>query len=85
MSQLFTELVDYVAVSENMLGIKERVEGWVTPAYRLYVQAGLWLAVFIVYLISSVGIVVWQDWRRALLVAAADALVTIALALTRPP
>jgi len=31
--QLLTKLVDYVAVSENMLGIKERVEGWVTPAW----------------------------------------------------
>ena len=47
-AQLFTELVDYVAVSENMLGIKERVEGRVTPPYHPYAQAGLWLVVFIV-------------------------------------
>jgi hypothetical protein len=84
-AQLLTELVDYVAVSENMLGIKERVEGRVTPAYRLYLQAVLWLVVFVVYLIANVGIVVWRDWRRALLVAAATALATIALALVRPP
>jgi hypothetical protein len=84
-AQLLTELVDYVAVSENMLGIKERVEGWATPAYRLYLQAWLWLVVFIVYLVANSGIVVWRDWRRTLLVAVAAALVTIALALTRPP
>jgi hypothetical protein len=41
--------------------------------------------VFIVYLIANVGIVVWRDWRRTLLVAVAAALVTIALALIRPP
>jgi len=85
LAQLLTELVDYVAVSENMLGIKERVEGRVTPAYRLYLQAGLWLVVFVVYLIANVGIVIWRDWRRALLVAVAAALGTIVLVLTRPP
>jgi hypothetical protein len=84
-AQLLTELVDYVAVSENMLGIKERVEGRVTPTYRPYLQAGLWLVVFVVYLIASVGIVVWRDWRRALAVAAAATLAVIALALARPP
>jgi hypothetical protein len=84
-AQLLTELVDYVAVSENMLGIKERVEGWVTPAYALYLQAGLWLIVFIVYLAANIGIVTWRRWRRALLVALAAGLVTIALALSRPP
>jgi len=90
-ARLLTELVDFVAVSEIMLGIEELVEGRVTPAYRLYLQAGLWF-VFIVYLIASkvptqfrgVGIVVGRNWRRALLVAVATALVTILLALTRP-
>jgi hypothetical protein len=43
------------------------------------------VVVLIVYVIASVGIVVWRDWRRALLVAIGAALVTIALALTRPP
>jgi hypothetical protein len=43
------------------------------------------LVVFIAYLVANAGIVVWRDWRRALLVAVAAALVTIALALTRPP
>ncbi|HEX9118084.1 MAG TPA: hypothetical protein VGA61_18610 [Anaerolineae bacterium] len=56
-AQLLTELVDYVAVSENMLGIKERAEGWATPAYHMYLQAGLWLIVFVVYLAANVGIV----------------------------
>jgi hypothetical protein len=84
-AQLLTELVDYVAVSENMLGIKERVEGWATPAYALYLQAGLWLIVFIGYLAANIGIVTWRRWRRALLVALAAGLVTIALALSRPP
>jgi hypothetical protein len=84
-AQLFTELVDYVAVSENMLGIKERAEGRITPAARPYVQAGLWLVVFIVYLSAEAGIVFWRDWRSASLLAAGAALVTIALALNRPP
>jgi hypothetical protein len=84
-AQLLTELVDYVAVSENMLGIKERAEGRVTPAYVPYLQAGLWFLVFLVYLVASVGIVAWRDWRRALVLAVAAALVTIALALNRPP
>jgi hypothetical protein len=41
--------------------------------------------VFIVYLIAGLGIVVWRSWRRALPVAGAAALATIALALFRPP
>lgn len=84
-AQLFTELVDYVAVSENMLGIKERVEGRVTPVYVPYVQAGLWFAVFVVFLIATVGIVFRRLWRRALIVSIAAALTTIALALAHPP
>lgn len=83
-AQLLTELLDYVAVSENMLGIAERVEGRVTPTYVPYVQAGLWLVVFLVYLGANIGIAAWRSWRRALLLAVAAALVTIALVLGRP-
>ena len=68
-----------------MVGIKERVEGRVTPAYVPYVQAGLWLVVFLVYLGATIGIVAWRSWRRAVLLAVAAAPVTLAPALGRPP
>jgi hypothetical protein len=84
-AQLLTEVVDYVAVSENMLGIKERVESRATPGSRLYAQALLWLLVFTGYLAANAGIVSRRKWGRALPLALASGLATIGLALSRPP
>ena len=36
------------------------------------------------YVIANVGVVVWQDWRKAALVAAGAALLTIAVILAEP-
>ncbi|MHB1414930.1 MAG: hypothetical protein ACYC1C_06725 [Chloroflexota bacterium] len=84
--QLLTDAVDIVAVRENLLGIKERVEGRPPAAPALaYVELGLWTVAFVGYLAAEVGIVVGHDWRRALLAAAGTALGTIGVVIAKPP
>jgi len=84
--QLFTDLADFLAVRQNMLGIKKRAEGATldTPAV-VYLELALWLAVFLGFLVAETGLVVRRDWVRPLIAVAATALITIALVVLRPP
>ena len=85
--QLFTDLTDFLAVRQNMLGIKARAEGRVVPevSATAYVELTLWLAVFLAFIMVEVALVVRRDWLRSLFVAPATALITIGLVLWKPP
>jgi hypothetical protein len=85
-AQLFTDLADFIAVRENMQGIKKRAEGAApeSPA-AVYLELALWLAVFLGFLVAEAGLVVRRDWARPLLAVPATALITIGLVVLRPP
>ncbi len=84
--QLFADLVDFVAVRQNMLGIKERAEGTTLEAPAVaYTELALWLAAFLGFLVAEAGLVVRRDWLRPLLAAPVTALITIGLVIRKPP
>ena len=84
--QLFTDLVDFIAVRQNMLGIKERAEGVAPEAPAVaYAELALWLATFLGFLVAEAGLVVRRDWLRPLLAVSATGLITIGLLLLKPP
>jgi hypothetical protein len=86
LQQAFTDALDYVAVSEIMLGIKERVEGTTPPQpWQMYTQVGLWFLAFLGFIIAEFGTLAWRSWTRPLLVSILAALLTIAIAMMRPP
>ncbi len=84
--QLLTDAIDMIAVRDNLLGLKERVEGTTPrPLPLVYGELVLWFVSFVGYVAASLGIVLWRDWRKAALGAGASSLVTIAVILARPP
>jgi hypothetical protein len=86
LQQLLTDAVDYVAVSEIMLGIKERVEATPpVPLWQQYTQIGLWFLAFLGFIIAEIGTVTWASWFRPFLLSIVTAVLTIAMVLMRPP
>lgn len=84
--QLLTDAIDVIAVRENLLGIKERVEGREPlPPEVVYGELALWLVCFVGFWTAEVGIVVGRAWRKLALVALGAALLTVALVLVKPP
>ncbi len=84
--QLFADLSDFIAVRQNMLGIKARAEGVAPQAPpAAYAELALWLSVFFGFVVAEVGVVARRDWLRPLLAAPTTALITIALVLLKPP
>ena len=83
--QLFTDLSDFLAVRQNLQGIKARAEG-VTPEAPAvaYLELTLWLASFAGFLTAEVVLVVRHDWLLPLIAAAATVLITTGLVLSRP-
>jgi hypothetical protein len=84
--QLFSDLADFLAIRQNMVGIKERAEG-VTPEVPLvtYTELTLWVSTFLGFLIAEVGLVVRHDWLRPLLALSETGLSTVGLVLIKPP
>jgi hypothetical protein len=84
--QIFSDLADFIAIRQNMLGIKERAESAVPEAPAItYTGLALWMATFLGFLLAEAGLVVRRDWLRPGLIVSATGLITIALVLARPP
>lgn len=83
--QLFTDACDFLAVRQNMLGLQSRAEGMAPEASALaYGELGLWLALFVAFIVAEVGLIVRRDWARPLVATFATGLITIGLVLGRP-
>jgi hypothetical protein len=84
--QLFTDGVDFVAVRQNMLGIKARAEG-IAPISQaiLNTEAALWAVMFLGLLVAEARLVVRRDWLRPLLAVSATGLITVGLVLVKLP
>jgi hypothetical protein len=86
MAQLFADLADFVAVRQNLRGIKARAEGR-RPERELtvYAELLLWVACFVVFLASEIVLLVRKGLLRPLLAAAGTGLMTAWLVLVQPP
>jgi hypothetical protein len=83
---LFTELADIVAVRENMLGIKARVEGVRPQAQSVQIaEVIFWTAIFLSFLSAAGGFVIRRDWLRPLICVSATGLITTGVVLIKPP
>lgn len=83
---LFTDLADFIAVRENLLGIKARAEG--VPRVSQSVQMaeiGMWTVTFFSFLAAAGGLVIRRDWLPPMLAVSATGLLTVGLVLSQPP
>ncbi len=83
---LTTVLLDFVAVRENMLGIKARAEGMSPPSRTdQNIEIGLWAGMLLAFLAAEVALVVRRDWLKSPLVATAVGVTMVGLVLVKPP
>jgi hypothetical protein len=86
LTQIFTDLADFVAVRQNLLGIKARAEG-VAPQrpFNMYGELVLWVAVFLCFLAAEIALVFRKELLKPCFAVAAIGLITIWLVLAKPP
>jgi len=85
-AQLFTDLADFIAVRENLLGIKARAEGVPPePARIMYSKLALWLGAFLSFFAAELTLVLSRRLLRPLVATAATGLITVWLVLVNPP
>lgn len=84
--QLFTDLADFVAVRQNLQGIKARAEGDapVSPL-EMYAKLGLWLVALLSFLAAEMAVIFRKSLPKPLVAAAASGLITVWLVLVSPP
>jgi hypothetical protein len=84
-AQLFTDLADFVAVRQNMLGIKAQAQGVPPEAPQIiYAELALWLGAFLSFLAAEITLIFSKVFLKPLLVAAAIGLLTVWLVLVKP-
>ena len=84
--QVFTDLADFIAVRQNMLGIKARAEGVAPEApLSMYGKLALWLGAFLSFLAAETVLVFCTKLLKPLIAAAGIGLTTIYLVLVNPP
>ena len=84
-TQLFTDLADFIAVRQNLLGIKARAEG-VPPEspFNMYAELFLWLAAFLAFLATEITLIFSHGLLRPLIVVATAGSATVFLVLVKP-
>jgi hypothetical protein len=72
--QLFTEFADHIAVRKILVGIKQRVERNIEPAWVQHVELATFIGTFFTFLasLSLLGLrrLTWQAWGAALIAGA---------------
>jgi len=85
-AQLVTDLADFLAVRQNLCGIKARAEGRVPESPKhVYTELLLWMAYFVAILATEIVLLLRKALMRPLLAAAATGLLTAWLVLLQPP
>jgi len=84
-TQLFTDLADFIAVRQNLWGIKARAEG-VPPESpsTMYAELFLWLAAFLAFLATEITLIFSHGLLRPLIVVATAGSATVFLVLVKP-
>jgi len=85
-TQIFADLADFIAVRQNLLGIKARAEGVAPEAPQImYAELALWLGAFLSFLAAEIVLVFSKELLKPLLAAASIGLTTVWLVLDKPP
>jgi len=80
--QGFTDVADFIAVRQNLLGIKVRAEGKAPESsVWMHVALALWVLSFLLFLTAEIGLVVREDPYGPLIAAMATGLITVFLVL----
>lgn len=82
---LFTDWADHVAVSEMLLGIKDRVEGRAKPFAEQNAEIGLWAVSFVGFVFAVFLIFAREKFYRAWFLALVAAAVLLILLYLQPP
>jgi hypothetical protein len=84
--QFFTDLADFIAVRQNMLGIKARAEGRALESeVRMHGELGLWVVAFLLLVAAEIALVVRKELWQPLIVAAGPGLFTVWVVLAKAP
>ena len=85
-AQLFTDVADFVAVRQNLRGIKARAEGKRPESERIvYTELLLWVSCFVVFITAEVILLVTKGLLRPLMAVVGSGLMTAWLVLVQPP
>jgi hypothetical protein len=85
-AQLFTDFADFIAVRQNLLGIKARAEGVPPEAPAImYSELALWLGALLSFFAAEIALVFRNSFNKPLLAAASIGLTTVSLVLLKPP
>jgi hypothetical protein len=85
-AQIFTDCADFIAVRQNLLGIKRRAEGRRPESgWSMYSQLGIWVGMFFLFVAAGIASIVRRNkWLLPTLPAAAG-LITVWAVLMKPP
>lgn len=76
LTQVLTDMADFIAVRQNLLGIKARAEGKKREStVKMHGTLGLWMISFLLFVAAEAGVVVGRDLWSALLAAMATGLI----------
>jgi membrane protein implicated in regulation of membrane protease activity len=79
-TQLFTDMADFIAVRQNLLGIQARAEGKTQePPVRMHGQLILWFVSFVLFVLAEIGLITRRELWGPLLAAMATGLITVFL------
>ena len=80
--QVFTDVTDFIAVRQNLFGIKARAEGKEPEStISMHAELALWLLSFVLFMAAEVGLVLHEDLWGLVLAAIAAGLITVFLVL----
>ncbi len=85
-AQFFTDLADFIAVRQNLRGIKARAEGRAPESTKhVYAELLLWVVCFMAFVAAEIAVLLKKSLGRPLAAAAATGLLTTWLVLVQPP
>lgn len=82
--QILTDLADFIAVRQALLGVKARAEGTYRRTSLLYWELLAWVAMFLGFLVALVALVLRREWVGPFLLAVLIGSNTVVCVLLRP-
>lgn len=82
--QLLTDLADFIAVRQALVGIKARVEGTYRRTNVLYLELFAWMGMFLGFLVALLTLVLRREWVGPFLLAVLIGSNTVVCVLLRP-
>jgi hypothetical protein len=83
-AQVFTDLADFIAVRQALVGIKARAEGTYRRSSAMYWELFAWMGMFAGFLVALVTLVLRREWLGPFLLAVLIGSNTVVCVLLRP-